>query len=78
MVYWFVVYLIIAIVAAVVISNVASGKSAEPEAITLSQFGTPVISQAQTRRVLMGNKWIPDPLVADYGNYSSTAIWHYP
>lgn len=73
---------IIAVVAAVaaiyMVATMPQAKNTDPVATTLSEFGTPVISQAQTKRVLMGNKWVTDPLVADYGNYSASPVWHNP
>ena len=75
MVYWWVPYLIYAIIGVAIMASLPSGKSADPEALTLSEFGFPQIRQNQSKRVLMGNKWITDPLVADYGDYSTTPIY---
>lgn len=75
MVYWWIPYLIYALIAVAVVASMPSGKSADPEALTLSEFGTPQIRQNQSKRVLLGNKYISDPLVADYGDYSTSPIY---
>ena len=69
------VYAIVVLAAVAVVASIPSGKTADPDAVTLSEFGLPQISQNSSKRVLLGNKWVTDPLVGDYGDYSREPIY---
>ena len=75
MVWTFIAYSIIALISIYALANTPDVKSQEPTAVTLSEFGIPQIAENQTKRVLMGTKWVTDPLVAAYGNYRKYPIW---
>ena len=71
-------YIIVALVALALVSSLPSAKGPDPKALTLSEFGIPQIKENQSKRVLMGTKWVTDPLIADYGHYRRRAIYKEP
>lgn len=75
MVLWWVPYLIYTVIALAVVSTLPAGKNADAQAIGLSEFGVPQNSKNQPRRILLGTKWVTDPLIADYGDYGRLPIY---